>query len=99
MFTVKADPAVPGKLAGLLRPEACIRLKEYTRGGDRHVTKILGPGIDVRDGSRDLPCVVGGPLHRRGRELPQIRGQFCPVARERAFARRVLLRKGPDGRA
>lgn len=59
MFTVKADPAVPGKLAGLLRPEACIRLKEYTRGGDRHVTKILGPGIDVRDGSRDLPCVVG----------------------------------------
>lgn len=62
MSTVKADPAVPGKLAGLLRPEApeaCIRLKEYTRGGDRHVTKILGPGIDVRDGSRDLPCVVG----------------------------------------
>jgi len=59
VFTVKADPAVPGKLAGLLRPEACIRLKEYTRGGDRHVTKILGPGIDVRDGSRDLPCVVG----------------------------------------
>lgn len=59
MFTVKADPAVPGKLAGLLRPEACIRLKEYTRGGDRHVTKILGPGIDVRDGSQDLPCVVG----------------------------------------
>lgn len=62
MFTVKADPAVPGKLAGLLRPEApeaCIRLKEYTRGGDRHVTKILGPGIDVRDGSRDLPCVAG----------------------------------------
>ena len=59
MFTVKADPAVPGKLAGLLRPEACIRLQEYTRGGDRHVTKILGPGIDVRDGSRDLPCVVG----------------------------------------
>lgn len=62
MFTVKADPAVPGKLAGLLRPEACIRLKEYTRGGDRHVTKILGPGIDVRDGSRDLPCVVGEVL-------------------------------------
>lgn len=62
MFTVKADPAVPGKLAELLRPEApeaCIRLKEYTRGGDRHVTKILGPGIDVRDGSRNLPCVVG----------------------------------------
>ena len=62
MSTVKADPAVPGKLAGRLRPEApeaCIRLKEYTRGGDRHVTKILGPGIDVRDGSRDLPCVVG----------------------------------------
>lgn len=59
MSTVKADPAVPGKLAGLLRPEACIRLKEYTRGGDRHVTKILGPGIDVWDGSRDLPCVVG----------------------------------------
>ena len=59
MSTVKADPAVPGRLAGLLRPEACIRLKEYTRGGDRHVTKILGPGIDVRDGSRDLPCVVG----------------------------------------
>lgn len=65
MSTVKADPAVLGKLAGLLRPEApeapeaCIRLKEYTRGGDRHVTKMPGTGIDVRDGSRDLPCVVG----------------------------------------
>lgn len=99
VFTVKADPAVPGSWPGCCGrrpvPAAGIYARrrpsrhEDARAGHRCPGRIPGPAV----------CRRGGPLYRRGRALPQIRGQFCPVARGRAPARRVLLRKGPDGRA